>query len=366
MGSSPRRALQRPAARSRRRRTPPRAVCPDRRRAPSLVRDGAVERGEQWLGVPRLVEDVGGEDEVERRARRRTGAPVEHGRRHAQSVRGRVRPQQLHCLGRPVGRERLGAGERRRERRQSQAAAELEHPHAVERQPHDVTRERDPARPELGPVRHELVDLEALLVDEALRVVGSHQHELVRADHDPLLLHAASLPAMKKRLDVLLVERGLAESRSQAQALVIAGRVPGYDKPGTQLDESGPARGRAAAAVRLARRREARARTRGLPRRSLRQALPRRRRLDRWIHRLPAPGRRGAGDRARRRLRAAAPAAARRRSRDRARTHERAHGHEPPVRARARRLRRLLHLGEDGAAARARVSPHPAGRRSCS
>src|SRR5262245_37840465 len=45
---------------------------------------------------------------------------------------------------------------------------------------------------------------------------------------------------MKKRLDLLLVERGLAESRSQAQALVIAGLVPGYDKPGTQLDESIP------------------------------------------------------------------------------------------------------------------------------
>ena len=43
---------------------------------------------------------------------------------------------------------------------------------------------------------------------------------------------------MKKRLDVLLVERGLAESRTQAQALVLAGRVPGYEKPGTQVDES--------------------------------------------------------------------------------------------------------------------------------
>lgn len=43
---------------------------------------------------------------------------------------------------------------------------------------------------------------------------------------------------MKKRLDVLLVERGLAENRSKAQALIIAGLVPGYDKPGTQLDES--------------------------------------------------------------------------------------------------------------------------------
>ena len=43
---------------------------------------------------------------------------------------------------------------------------------------------------------------------------------------------------MKKRLDVLLVERGLAETRTQAQALVIAGLVPGYDKPGAQLDET--------------------------------------------------------------------------------------------------------------------------------
>jgi 23S rRNA (cytidine1920-2'-O)/16S rRNA (cytidine1409-2'-O)-methyltransferase len=42
---------------------------------------------------------------------------------------------------------------------------------------------------------------------------------------------------MRKRLDVLLVERGLAESRSQAQALVMAGLVHGYDKPGTQVDE---------------------------------------------------------------------------------------------------------------------------------
>jgi 23S rRNA (cytidine1920-2'-O)/16S rRNA (cytidine1409-2'-O)-methyltransferase len=39
-------------------------------------------------------------------------------------------------------------------------------------------------------------------------------------------------------LDVLLVERGLAESRAQAQALVLAGRVPGFDKAGQQVDES--------------------------------------------------------------------------------------------------------------------------------
>ena len=43
---------------------------------------------------------------------------------------------------------------------------------------------------------------------------------------------------MKKRLDVLLVERGLAETRTQAQALVLAGRVRGYEKPGMQVDDS--------------------------------------------------------------------------------------------------------------------------------
>ena len=40
---------------------------------------------------------------------------------------------------------------------------------------------------------------------------------------------------MRKRLDVALVERGLAESREQAKALVMAGLVPGYDKPGQQV-----------------------------------------------------------------------------------------------------------------------------------
>jgi 23S rRNA (cytidine1920-2'-O)/16S rRNA (cytidine1409-2'-O)-methyltransferase len=41
----------------------------------------------------------------------------------------------------------------------------------------------------------------------------------------------------KKRLDVLLVERGLAENITQAQALLLAGRVRGYEKPGVQVDE---------------------------------------------------------------------------------------------------------------------------------
>ena len=44
----------------------------------------------------------------------------------------------------------------------------------------------------------------------------------------------------RKRLDVLLVERGLAESRAQAQALVMAGLVPGHSKPGEQVDDAAP------------------------------------------------------------------------------------------------------------------------------
>ncbi len=118
----------------------------------------------------------------------------------------------------------------------------------------------------------------------------------------------ASARVMKKRLDVLLVERGLAESRAQAQALVMAGLVPGYDKPGQQVDED-------AELERRARRRrtsraagEARARPRRARRRSGRARL-----LDVGASTggftdVLLAARRGARDRARRRLRAAPPA----------------------------------------------------------
>jgi 23S rRNA (cytidine1920-2'-O)/16S rRNA (cytidine1409-2'-O)-methyltransferase len=43
---------------------------------------------------------------------------------------------------------------------------------------------------------------------------------------------------VRKRLDVLLVERGLAESRAQAQALIMAGRIPGHEKAGEQVEDS--------------------------------------------------------------------------------------------------------------------------------
>jgi 23S rRNA (cytidine1920-2'-O)/16S rRNA (cytidine1409-2'-O)-methyltransferase len=54
----------------------------------------------------------------------------------------------------------------------------------------------------------------------------------------PRAVGAPTLYAVKKRLDVLLVERGLAETRAQAQALVMAGRVRGHAKAGEQVDET--------------------------------------------------------------------------------------------------------------------------------
>ena len=114
-----------------------------------------------------------------------------------------------------------------------------------------------------------------------------------------------SFPKVKKRLDVLLVERGLAASRSQAQALVLAGRVRGHAKAGSLLDEDGAARGHAAAPLRLARRREARPRARHALGRRRGRGLPRSRRVDRRVHGLPPPGRRRPGLRARRRPRPA-------------------------------------------------------------
>lgn len=58
-----------------------------------------------------------------------------------------------------------------------------------------------------------------------------------RRDSAPRAERGAGGLDVKKRLDTLLVERGLAESRAQAQALVLAGLVRGHDKPGQQLDE---------------------------------------------------------------------------------------------------------------------------------
>ena len=51
---------------------------------------------------------------------------------------------------------------------------------------------------------------------------------------------SGSRALVKKRLDVLLVERGLAESRAQAQALVLAGLVPGLRRRRASRSTSRP------------------------------------------------------------------------------------------------------------------------------
>ncbi len=62
----------------------------------------------------------------------------------------------------------------------------------------------------------------------------------------------ASRGARRERIDLLLVERGLAESRSKAQALVLAGAVvvgeARVDKPGALVDPAAPIRLKAGAA----------------------------------------------------------------------------------------------------------------------
>ena len=103
---------------------------------------------------------------------------------------------------------------------------------------------------------------------------------------------------MKKRLDVLLVERGLAESRAQAPGARARGSRSGLRQARAPGRGRRRARRERAAAVRLARRREARERSRRPRRRAGRARLHRPRRVDGRLHRLPAAARRGARDRA--------------------------------------------------------------------
>ena len=170
----------------------------------------------------------------------------------------------------------------------------------------------------------------------------------------------------RKRLDVLLVERGLAESRAQAQALVLAGLVPGHDKPGEQVADD----------AELEVERPPRFVSRGGEK--LQNALD--------AFDVDVVGRdcvdvgastggftdcllqAGAArvDRDRRRLWAAPPAPALRLARHRARTGERAPPHRAAVHAEPGRLRRLVHLRHEGAASRAASRRPRAGPRSCS
>ena len=180
-------------------------------------------------------------------------------------------------------------------------------------------------------------------------------------------VHAARAPTLypvKKRLDVLLVERGLAASRSQAQALVMAGRVPGHAKAGEQVDEDAdvvveaPPRfvsraARSSSTPSSVSNSTSRGRdcldvgasTGGFTDCLLQRGAARVIALDVGHGQLDA------------RLRDDA-------ARDRARAHERPLRRRAPVRARAHHLRRLLHLRPHRAAARPAPPRSRAGRRS--
>ena len=66
----------------------------------------------------------------------------------------------------------------------------------------------------------------AVVADQVTGELEMHARSCLRPAAD------SSLDGVKKRIDVLLVERGLAESRAQAQALLMAGLVPGLRQAG--------------------------------------------------------------------------------------------------------------------------------------
>ena len=124
----------------------------------------------ELLGIARLVEQVGAEDDVPRSRpeHRLRLAPTDSGHTHEDLVALGVQPDQLDRVLRPIRGEHLCAAQRRRERRQSQPASELEDTPPCQVAIGDVPREGEPARPELGPVRQELLLVERRLVDQLL------------------------------------------------------------------------------------------------------------------------------------------------------------------------------------------------------
>ena len=114
---------------------------------------------------------------------------------------------------------------------------------------------------------------------------------------------------MRKRADIVLVERGFFSSRARAQAAIAAGLVSvggvALKKASEEVAGDAPIEAEARPSLGVARRGQARRRARRLRARSHRPRLPRRRRLDRRLHRCAAGARRGEGHRRRRRPRTA-------------------------------------------------------------
>ena len=125
----------------------------------------------------------------------------------------------------------------------------------------------------------------------------------------------ATATARRMRLDQLLVERGLAETRARAQALVLAGQVRVGEGDGARArpqerrsrGRRRPDRGRGRSPVGEPRRAQAARGARRVRRGSGGPCRDRRRRLDGRLHGRPARPRRDAGLRGRRRATGSSP-----------------------------------------------------------
>ena len=142
---------------------------------------------------------------------------------------------------------------------------------------------------------------------------------------------SAAYPAsvtVRRRLDAELVRRGLLASRRQAVEAIAAGRVASVAArrgriPLGRCRRVDPGRG-GGSPVRVAWGREARRRAGTVRGAGPRAPGARRRRIDGWLHRLSAPGRRRPRRRGRRRTRATGLEPPRRRPRHRDGAHQRA------------------------------------------
>ena len=93
--------------------------------------------------------------------------------------------QERDRVRRPVDGRDVRAARGCDERRDAEAAAELDDPRPVEPRG-ELVRKRETCGPELGPVGHELVLREGVFVEQRLRLVGPDERELELADPDRL------------------------------------------------------------------------------------------------------------------------------------------------------------------------------------
>ena len=180
-----------------------------------------------------------------------------------------------------------------------------------------------------------------------------------RYGRDPGSRRQTQARSARVRLDQLLVERGLVETRSRAQALVLAGKVRVGDGDGARLDHKPGDALDPATAIEVAQPEPYVSRgghklaaaldafeidPTGLDR-------PGRGRLDGWLHGRAAPARRTARLRARRRSWPARRAASSRRAGHLDGANERTDPdrRDAPRADRPRRRRRVLHLARQGA-----------------